>query len=251
MAQPPTYSAPQPPPPARPDGKPLLVLVLTLVTVVCAGLAVVVAANRRDHGTGRLTGMTPAGTALPSGVPTEVRSMLSGLSTPHAGAHFHGDLRTLLVLAPPGSTPWADPPGTDRNLSLEQAAGQYAHPDRIRADLVSNHFTHGAVQSWDLDSSKYEVQLLQFDTDAHAAAFLTSHQNGHRDAYGAQNCGPITPAPRSMVCFDPKPDANGNAGGVAIFGQHAIVGVVAVVQQVPGSRDVVAGVGLLQWTRLG
>src|SRR3954452_7128697 len=99
------------PPPAHPDRSPLLVLLLTLVTVVCAGLAVVVAVNRRDHGTGRLAGLAPAGTApptaLPGGAPTPpARSPprpVASISA-HAGPHFTGDLRTLLVPAPPGTS---------------------------------------------------------------------------------------------------------------------------------------------------
>ncbi|MFL6073860.1 MAG: hypothetical protein ACJ73S_10740 [Mycobacteriales bacterium] len=245
------------PPPAHPDRSPLLVLVLTLVTVVCAGLAVVVAVNRRDHGTGRLAGLAPAGTApptgLPGGLPTALASSLPSAFasiSAHAGPHFTGDLRTLLVPAPPGASQWPDPPGANGNVTLDELAGQYAHPDRIRPDLVNNHFTHGAVQTWEDDTGKVEVQLIQFDTDAHAAAFLATHQAGHRDAYGAQNCGAMFSVPGSMVCFDPKPQNDGTVGGVAIFGLHAIVGVVASVQAAPGDRNLVAGIGLAQWVRL-
>jgi hypothetical protein len=234
------------------------VLVLTLVTVVCAGFAVVVAVNRRDSGTGGpLAGMAPAGTApptsLPRGVPTALASSLPSAFasiSAHAGAHFAGDLRTLLVPTPPGSSQWPDAPGSDGNITLDEVAGQYAHPDRIKPDLVNNHFTHGAVQTWSDGTGKVEVQLLQFDTDAHAAAFLATHQAGHRSAYGAQNCGSMYSVPDSMVCFDPKPQDDGNVGGVAIFGMHAIVGVVASVQRAPGDRNVVAATGLAQWVRL-
>src|SRR3982750_3863926 len=216
MAGPPSYRPPpQPPAPARPAGRPLLVAVLALVTVVCAGLAVVVAVNRRDHGD-RVTIRGPAPPSrvpgLPGGFASLGPSAFASISA-HAGPHFTGDLRTLLVPTPPGSSQWPDPPGEDGNITLDELAGQYAHPDRIKPDLVANHFTHGAVRTWSDGTGKVEVQLLQFDTDAHAAAFRATHQAGHRDAYGAQNCDSMFSVPDSMVCFDPKPDGSGVVGG--------------------------------------
>jgi hypothetical protein len=169
VTQPPYgYQYPQPTPPKNKALPALLIggiVVVVLVAVVGVG-ALVIATARNKNNPGTL-GPTGTSTESPTASPTSVA--------------FNGDLRTLLVALPAGST--KDPNdgngGTDGTVTLEQAAQTYTDPDFGKTHMQALGYQQGATVSWH-EANKYSVQivLFQFQQPRFAADFIQKLEDG-------------------------------------------------------------------------
>ena len=197
------YGYQQFPPPTRPKSKALPALlvggavVVLLVVVRVAALAI---ANAPKRGGG--TGLPPTASGLPS--PSQ---------KPSPAAAFAGDLRTLLVPRPSGSTKDSNdgngnPDGT---VTLEQAAQTYSDPDFGKTHMQEFGFKQGATESWH-ESGKYSVQvvLFQFDKSDDTSEFISKLEDGG-DSDGFWDArGDLDGIPNGRYYVSAQPNKNGN-----------------------------------------
>jgi hypothetical protein len=146
---------------------------------------------------------------------TTVPSQASPSPTPDAT--HRGDLRKYLVAVPRGSHPWPHPLGTQRELSLRQAASLSSNSKARRSALTQDHFTRGAVQSWITHRGTWaDVRLYQFDSAADAQSFVRGDIAATSHTTAAADQSAVSGVPGARAFADAKPDSAGYVGILAI-----------------------------------
>jgi hypothetical protein len=153
-------------------------------------------------------------------------------SSPSSPATHSKDLRTYLLDPPGGSKPWPSPPGTDRSLSLDQAAQLSGDPKARREILSRNNFTHGAVQCWvTSDKTSVQVRLYQFDSADHAEGFYRDDIDATAPSYDKDHTTTPAGVPEGYVYADSKKDSDGYLDVIGIGRKADVVFVVSVGQK--------------------
>jgi hypothetical protein len=203
----------------------LAAAVVALLVVFCGGTLTGLALIRSD--------MRTSGSVRPNG--SSAAGTSTGRNANAAGSDHSGDLRQLVVPAPPDSKPWGDDaPGTDGLLSLDQAAGRSTDTQTMSQMLQRYGFKRGAVRAWlRPDGAALIVKVLQFDSPAHASQFADHVQAGTRKESGAMNITSIPGVPGGMSFTNPDNDANGYVSAQALASRGDTYFVVAVGQLPP------------------
>jgi hypothetical protein len=199
----------------------VVVLVIFLALIVVGGGigAFVLLGNKSDKPSAHGSGGASAGTTTSAG-PTA--------ASPTPAGH-QGDLRTFLIDAPSGSHNWPTPLGSDRNLSIDQAA-DLSSDSKGRKDMLNQYtFTHGAVQCWiGSDRSVVDVRLYQFDSADHAESFFRDDIDATSSDYTAATTATIPSVPGAEAYSDPKKDDQGYVHVIAIGIKADVVFVVSL-----------------------
>ena len=214
--------AQQPPQPSRGGRGGLIALVVILVLVVVGGGIGAAIWFTRGSGQPSANGTGgPAASTRQSAAPTP---------TPTADVTHTGDLRSFLVDPPNGSKNWPKPLGTDRNLSVDQAAELSSDPKARKDMLTQYNFSKGAVQCWITSggSSVVDVRLYQFDTTDHADSFFHDNLDATGQGYPAEQTHEVSGVPGAKSFADPKKDAQGYVSVIAIGLKGDVVFVVSI-----------------------
>ncbi len=220
----PGYGYPSPPPPSGGGGGRALVIVLAVVlalVVIGGGIGVALWLKNGDKKAPAANASTgPAASATSTGKPP----------SPTPAATHSGDLRTFLVAPPSGSRNWPKPLGTDRNLSLDQAAELSSDP-KARKDMLQQYsFTKGAVQCWIASggANVVDVRLYQFDTADHAESFFRDNLDATGQSYSSANTATVAGVPGAKSFSDPKKDDQGFVSVISIGLKGDVVFVVSI-----------------------
>ncbi len=141
----------------------------------------------------------------------------------------HGDLRSYLIRPPPKSHAWPNPLGTNRNLSMSQAAALSNDAKARREMFTRDSFTHGAVRCWiGADSSVADVRLYQFSSASNAKAFFRQDVSATSHGYTSANTASISGVPGAWAYSDPRRDRQGYVHVITLAVKGDVVFVVSV-----------------------
>jgi hypothetical protein len=196
------YGYPTQPPPKRGNAAVLLIgglVVVVLLVVFGVGAYVITSAKKNTR-----NGPTTIGTAsapAPSTTPSPTNSP------------FAGDLRTLLVARPSGSTKDSNDGNgnADGTVSLDQAAQTYADADFGKTHMETMGYTQGATESWH-EGDHYSVQivLFQFRDPADTEEFVQKLEDGGDTDDFWDTRGDVSNVPNGRYYVSAKTNNNGN-----------------------------------------
>jgi hypothetical protein len=162
---------------------------------------------------------------------------------------FSGDLRTLLVSPPAGSSPWATPASTDGTLTLDQAAGLFKDKNQALTNLPALGFKQGAIVQWTSDTEDVEIRLYQLGDPISAQRLASGVIAADMNDPQRENLGGIAVIPGAELFEIPTPNAQGHRAIFGTFAQHDIFVNLRIYQTNP---DVAAAeqLAISQFNRL-
>ncbi|GEM_PF-5978936 len=222
-------SPPGPPPGQRRRGLGWVLAVVFLLLFAAGGTVAVVAVWR----------LFPKKAAGTMELPVNVAA------TSHAG-----DLRQLLLPAPPGSTSCsADVPGTNEQISLEQLAGaDDKNSAAVLKSLKLYGFQRGAIRCWVTTGVAVMVILAQFDSPEHATTYHRSNVDDEVKRSDRTNVGlDAKGVPSGLQSVDAKPDAHGLVATLAIGQRGDVAFAVFTKQPYPAPSDQTSTLARVQY----
>jgi hypothetical protein len=199
------------------SGRTRLVVVFVAVALILgAGIGVGATLLVRNPG-------TPAAVGSPSSTPSPTPSPTPTL--------FTGDLRSLLVPAPPGSSPYKTPLSADGTLNQDQVAALYGNPARIKTLLDAEEFESAAVVQWrQVDDTLVEIKLYQFAAQQGATSWAATEAHSYVAQATLTDHSPCPGIDDSTYIIDPKPDKDDLVMSVVIAATRNVVMKVFVFQ---------------------
>jgi hypothetical protein len=180
-------------------------IVVVLIVVVGVGYEVISAARKNTP-----SGHNPTGTPT---VPVSSSPTTPTFSPTPAFAPFSGDLRTVLVARPSGSTKDSNegngnPDGT---VTLDQAAQTYSDVAFGKIHMQEFGFQQGATESWH-EGDHYSVQIIlfQFRDPANTHDFVSKLQDGSDTDDFWNDRGDVPNVPSGRFYVSAKANSNGN-----------------------------------------
>ncbi|WP_328957735.1 hypothetical protein [Kitasatospora purpeofusca] len=168
--EPPSSSPPSSSPPADPATpapahkprrpRPVLLLVCGLVlgTAAGGGVGYAVQANRPPTPLPRIQAAVPT-------YPAEVLDPAAAAEAAPAPLAIDGDLRKLLLTAPPGSTVWNDYPATPSWITVGERAERTGNTAHEFVSLNERGFRRAAEVDWKQNGLKVRISLIQRSAD--------------------------------------------------------------------------------------
>jgi hypothetical protein len=230
--QPYSGAFPVQPPPAKPHRVGLIVTVIVVILLLCAGVG--------------LGGLWWLGSSIPTAAgsaPTAAHSQATE-QTPSPSASpsptpFTGDLRTLLLKPPAGSSPWDNPISPDGRLSLDQASSLFKDKAAAKRRFESYGYQGGAVVTWiNPDDTDVSIKLYQFKTSDNANGYVDQQ---HEIALSEDwiDHSPITGIDSSCLFIERTPDKNNKIATRVYFYKGSFV-IIMIVQQPIHAKETVS-----------
>jgi hypothetical protein len=134
---------------------------------------------------------------------------------PTSAGPFHGDLRTLLVPRPAGSTKDSNEGNgnDDGTVTIEQAAQTYSDADFGLTHMREFGYQQGATESWhEADDYSVQIVLFQFATSTDTAEFVSKLEDGgdSDDYWNTRGDVPQVPTGRYYVSAEKNDNGNYN-----------------------------------------
>ncbi|MFD8693485.1 hypothetical protein [Kitasatospora purpeofusca] len=232
---------PATPAPARKPRRPRPVLLLTCGLVVGTaaggGIGYAVQANRPPTPLPRIQAVVPT-------YPAEVLDPAAAAEAAPAPLAIDGDLRMLLLTAPPGSTVWNDYPATPSWITVGERAERTANTAHNFVTLNEYGFRRAAEVDWKQNGLKVRITLIQRAADFAAGAGTrdTGLQPFTADANGGYR---IAADPGYWTDTTEKYYL-----GTAVAQRGTVQMEVEVFGTQPVDAEVVKGLAKQQWERL-
>src|SRR5262245_42877328 len=212
------YGYQQYPPPTPPKSRMLPTLLIggaVVVLLVVVGVGILVIRNAPKNNNNALGPTTSSSAQAPTQEPSPSPTVVA----------FSGDLRTLLVPLPAGSTKDSNEGNgsADGTVTLEQAAQTYADATFGKTHMQELGFKQGATESWH-QSGKYSVQivLFQFAEPEKSTQFVEKLEDGADTDNFWDARGDLDQIPNGRYYVSAKTNNNGNYNFEIWFSKGAI-----------------------------